>query len=174
MRIEDVVGRAPTARAALPTRWQDREAVARRVGVVLLVVVVALAAVGVLGPRTRTTSSTSGDVSVTHPSTTRRGLDSTVSVTIRPRASAEDVVIRLDRSAFETLGIESVVPEPTSMVSRGDAVEMAFEGDGQRPVVVSMHGRVPTQQEPGSHAWTLIRVVDGRPSTITARTWVLP
>lgn len=94
MDVDDRIQEIPTARAGWPTCWQDREAVGRRIGVGLLVLVLVAAALGVLGPRDASRSSESGDLAVTYPTITRPGLDSSVVVTIRPGADADRHLLR--------------------------------------------------------------------------------
>lgn len=50
----------------------------------------------------------------------------------------------MDRAALEALGLTSFSPEPAAVTSRGERVELEFELDGDRDVVVTLSGRVPT------------------------------
>lgn len=174
MQRDELLEEIPTARAAVPDGWQDREAIFRRVGIGVLVVVLVLAAVGAFGPREATTSSPDGSVSVTHPSVTRPGLDSRVVVTIPPGEGGEPPVIEMDRAALEALGLTSFSPEPAAVTSRGERVELEFEPDGDRDVVVTLSGRIPTQAPTGSTRWEIARPGGGRSVTVSMRTWVLP
>lgn len=174
MQHQDVVEDVPNAQAALPTRWQEREALARRLGIGVLVLVLVTAAAGVLGPKDASLASATGDVDMVYPRITRPGVDTRVVITVRPEDGARHVLVRIDRSIVESLGVDSFSPEPSSMRSRGDQLELELEADGAQPVVVELAGRVPTRQPAGSRDWEVRRVADGRPSTISTTTWFVP
>lgn len=174
MDRDDVVEEVPTARGALPTRWQEREALVRRVGVGVLCLVLIAAAAGLFGPGTGRRTAGAGDLTVTYPTVTRPGLDSRIVVTIPPGRDSSRHVVRIDRTVLDDLGIETFHPQPSATRSRGGQVELEFEGAGSRATRVSLDGRVPTQLGAGARDGDISAVVDGDVQTVSTRTWVLP
>lgn len=149
----------------------------RRLGTLLLALVVAGALTGLYGPRMADERSRSewGDLEVSHPRVVRAGVDLTITVTTRPARAGEPWTLVLGLEWVEDLGIEHVAPLPTSESTTGDSWLLTYE-DG--PVeTVKLSGRVPTHPRVGP-VDTPVGVAQpggGRSvDELDLTTWVLP
>ena len=149
---------------------------ARRVGIVLLGLVVLAACLGWFGPRDTTTSADGPGpaLEVRHPQVVRAGLDTAVVVTVEPPIGGGPVVLEVETTMLERLGVEQYVPEPAEQAGRGDRVRLSYEAPASGPLVVTLAGRVPTQAVPGRVSYRVGVLGDGAVTHVDARTWVLP
>lgn len=145
----------------------------------LAVVVAALA--GLYGPRETSTGADSdwGTVEVTYPQVLRAGVAFEVVVALTPRAPGKPYAVALDLDWVRELGVEAVVPEPSSHSSVDGRWVLTYDEAPGEAVVLT--GRVPTHPVVGPRTTSLAVTDDvsgGGPVTPTAevemRTWVLP
>jgi len=152
-----------------------REVVFRRTVLFAMVLMVAAAALGLLGPRDSTVSAEAaqGAMDVTYPQIARPGLEVEVSVRLTPREGSGTATLTVPQDALSLVGVEAIHPEPASQVSRDDAVTFEFELSDDERVTVTLSGRVPVKQGPGRTRWWV--EWDGAQSARTEMTtWVLP
>lgn len=163
--IERQVWRARRAR-----RW-------RRVGTVLLALIVVGALSGLYGPRevTRSTESSWGVLEVTTPRVVRAGVDLSVRITLRPERSGQPYVVAVDLAWVEDLGVETVTPAPTSESSTGEAWLLTYDENPGETVVLT--GRVPTHPRIGPVHGAIAVGPAGQPprdGVLDLTTWVMP
>lgn len=173
--VHAVPNSALVVRGSPAALW--REVVGRRVGVTLLCVLVGLSALGVLGPRQGTTTVPSHAVAVDYPRVTRPGLDTRLSIDVPAGDARTGFRVSIDHAAWESLGIEQIVPEPTAQRALGARTILEFGAAGAGSQVRFL-GRVGTRQPPGRLAWRL-RWAPGTRSagageSLDLVTWVLP
>ncbi len=175
---EEVKAAVPTLDPVASLPQARRSRMLRRIGIACLSLVVLLALLDWLGPRTGTaeTRATPGELSVEFPQVTRRGLDSEIVVTHRRSSpSTDNVVLVVDASMYADLGLEQVIPEPLEQRTLGDRVELTFPPPPGERFVATLTGRIPTQQVLGRYDHA-VHVPQGNAEALTLdlRTWVLP
>ncbi|WP_248580644.1 hypothetical protein [Nocardioides sp. InS609-2] len=102
----------------------------RHAGVALLTLMLAAAAVGLLGPRTADTSDSAGDWSlgVTYPQITRAGQPSPLTLTVTNATGFGDTVrIRLCDELFDDLDFQAWYPAPSSETDDGPWLYYEFD-----------------------------------------------
>lgn len=153
--------------------------VSRRIGILLLLLVVVVACLGYLGPRTSTATETGpgGGLQVDYPSLTRPGLDTEVTVTVTPDRRTETLRLAMSQAALARLGIEQFSPEPREQRTEADRVILEFAtqpGSGEE-FTVRLSGRSPTTQGAGPHRWELDWLPpDGAALRVAVTTWTVP
>lgn len=86
-----------------------------------------------------------------------------------------DVILTVDQSMYDDLGLEQVVPEPRDQQSDGERVRLTFDPPEGRILSVTFSGRIPTQQVPGAYRFRVEVHTPGSQVVETSfRTWVLP
>lgn len=144
----------------------------RRVGVVLLTVIVALSCLGWLGPREATASD--GDLTVMYPQVTRSGSDSALTITAKGVGGAP-VTVEIPQTAFDRLGLESIRPAPATETPGGGTVRLTFEAPQADELSVDLAGRLGTRSDLGPFSYEIRVSTEGRaPLVVRVRTWVLP
>lgn len=173
---DDLSSRVPVLEGVAGPQQARRARNYRRVGVVVLAVVVVLACLGWLGPKDGSATGTAGStsVTVTYPQITRSGVDTAIEVAIE-REGAGPVRIELPASAVDEFGLQTYVPAPASQAVRGDTLVVTFEGLPAGEVTLRLLGRMPTRATLGRFTHPLL-VAAGSPEPLEVdlRTWVLP
>lgn len=148
----------------------------RRLGVVLLALVVLVACLGWLGPRDTTTSADGPGpaLELEHPLVTRAGQDAAVVVTVGTPAPDASVVLEVEPAMLERLGLELMSPEPSAQTGDGDRVRLTFDAPPSGPLVVSLSGRTPTEARAGRFSYSVRAPGPDGVTEVGARTWVLP
>jgi len=161
-----LAGVADPARARRGQRW-------RRVGVLLMALVVVAACLGWLGPRE--TSVSADGLEVTYPQLTRPGVDATVEVALPAVDTDAPVVLEISAVAYDRLGIETITPTPASETTAGDAVRLTFDAPATPELSVRLAGRTPTRTTLGPFTFSIRVASSGSsPAEAELRTWVLP
>ncbi len=97
----------------------------RRLGIALLLVIVGLAATGVLGQRTSTVvaSGAGYQLTVTYPSVVRPGVDVRWNiVVVNPAGFGKSLTIAVDRHYFDIFDLNALRPDADSASSNGQSV----------------------------------------------------
>lgn len=152
-----------------------REVVFRRTVLVAMVLLVAAAALGFLGPRdtTHRAEAVQGTLAVTHPQITRPGLEVEVTVELTPSSGQRRASLTLPHDALSLLGVEGIQPEPANQVSGDGVVTYQFDLSDDETVTVTLSGRVPVKQGPGRTSWW-VRWDGDEVARTEMTTWVLP
>ncbi|TCI98737.1 hypothetical protein [Aeromicrobium sp. IC_218] len=148
----------------------------RRVGVVLLGLVVLVACLGWLGPRD-TSGSADGPgpaLELQHPLVTRAGQDAAVVITVDSPAPGASVVLELEPAMLERLGLELMSPEPSAQTGDADRVRLTFDAPPSGPLTVSLSGRTPTEARAGRFSYSVRAPGPDGVTEVGGRTWVLP
>ena len=158
----------------------------RRVGIVALALVVAVACLGWLGPREATASDPAG-FTVTYPQVTRSGADSAVTIEGEDLVGGAPVVVEVPQALFDRLGLESIVPAPTTEAATADTVRLTFEAPRSDAFAAELAepdpadraaelaGRLSTRSDLGPFTYEIRLTTEGAaPRTVSVRTWVLP
>lgn len=165
--VPTLAGVAGVERARRARAW-------RRVGVILLALVVLLACLGWLGPREATASDPDG-LTVTYPQVTRSGADSAVKIEGEDLAEGAPVVVEVPQALFDRLGLESIAPAPTTESATADTVTLTFEAPQGDDFAVELSGRLSTRSDIGPFSYDIRLTTEGAaPRTVSVRTWVLP
>ncbi|QCX27542.1 hypothetical protein [Nocardioides jishulii] len=177
---EAIIRRFPTVESVSRRPGPGRvDHVSRRIGLLLLVLVVVGGSLGYAGPRSTTASESGpgGSLEVEYPSLTRPGLDTEVSISVVPDRSTETLRLSVSQATLARLGVERFSPEPQVQRTEADRVvlEFATEPGPSREFTVRMSGRTPTTQMPGRHRWELDWLPwDGAGIRVAATTWTVP
>lgn len=110
-------------------RFSRREAVAERVGWIVILAVVVAGALGLFanGPLSHRTAAR-GAIEVHHQRFARNQGRTTIEVEVGPTAAEEgEVVVAVPQSFLDAYEVEEVFPEPASVRSALDTVELVFE-----------------------------------------------
>ena len=177
-RRAEGTGGASTEARAYPTAPDDAMADGaarrarnwRRVGIALLVVVVALALTGVLGQRTSTVSASGGGylLSVTYPSVMRPGVDVRWNVVVtNPNGFGETLTIAMSRHYLDLFDLNSLRPDADSATSTGDAIVYSWSSPPGQVFVLALDAYAEYGEHFGLNGFTSIEV-QGRP-VVTAR-----
>jgi hypothetical protein len=158
------------------------EALFRRAVTIGMALFLAVAAFGLLGPLERTASvaAAPGQIEVSYPGITRPGLDSEITLTLRPSNPTDSYRVRIPQEVLAALGVETISPEPSSQVAEGDSVVYVFDAARHERVSLTWSGRVPTKQAPARLRWSVAWLghdpgADPAEATeATLTTWVLP
>ena len=165
--VPTLAGVAGVDRARRARAW-------RRVGVTLLALVVAVACLGWLGPREATASDPDG-LTVTYPQVTRSGSDSAVTIEGKDLPEGAPVVVEVPQALFDRLGLESIVPAPTTEGATADTVRLTFETPQSDDFAAELSGRLSTRSDLGPFSYEIRLTTEGAaPRTVSVRTWVLP
>jgi hypothetical protein len=94
----------------------------------LIAVLPVLALLGVFGqtPSTTTAQAPAASLSVTAPTRLRSGLIFQVRVEVDARRDLHELQIVFDRGWWESMSVNSIVPEPTSEASRDGKVVLSY------------------------------------------------
>lgn len=150
-----------TAPAPTDVRSQRRARTGRRIFVVLLVVFLALGALGFYGVRTRTASGSGGgyEVSVTYASVSRPGLATPWSVEVTRRGGfPEGLVLAVTSSYFAAFDENGFSPTPVEETDDGLRTIWRFAPSDADTIEVSLDARI----EPGVQLTRLKGMVDVR------------
>jgi hypothetical protein len=174
-------GAVPSSSSTLVDLATDRRGwAARRSGLLAglafgLIVLVALS--GLLGVRTRTTSTELADgttVAVHYGWITRPGLATPWSVTVRrPGGFDGPIIVRSTRAYFDMFDENGLTPDPTSATQDGETVIWEFDPPPGDTLVVSFDARIEPAKQWGRDATTEVEVA-GVSGAVTYHTWVLP
>ena len=176
MSRDDIRRRFPTASSASGPREGHRVGAGlRRAAIALLTAVVALAALGLLGPRSATAevSTAAGTLAMEYDAVTRPGLGSEISVTVTAPRDLGRMVLAVDQTALVTLGTYRIFPEPAEQWTDGDKVVLEFETPAEE-FEVTLAGRILTAHPPTRSSWQLEWRTDEQTATLEATTWVMP
>ncbi|HEY8545041.1 MAG TPA: hypothetical protein VIL36_08335 [Acidimicrobiales bacterium] len=175
----DIIGKGPdTATVVEERRELPRGVLARRIGVALLALFVAVGLTGWLGVRTASRHAERDGVAldVDYARVTRPGLATPLVVEVRQAGGFDaPVVLELDADYLSLFDVNGVHPAPSAEVSAGERVRWEFdppEGDLLR---VALDVRTsPARAAPGS---TRIAVLDGAGEVVVATevdTFIVP
>lgn len=172
---DDLSSRVPVLQGVARPQEARRARNYRRVGVVVLAIVVVVSCLGWLGPRDGSATATAGSatVTVTYPQITRSGVDTAIEVAIE-REGAGPVQVELPATALDEFGLETYVPAPASEAVRGDTLVLTFEGLPAGKVTLRLLGRMPTRATLGRFTHPLTVTAGAEPLEVDLRTWVLP
>ncbi|GGD25658.1 hypothetical protein [Nocardioides daphniae] len=180
---DEILRRFPTVESVSRRPGPGRvDHVMRRIGILLLMVVVVVGCLGLLGPRTATASGSGapGEAALEYDAVTRPGLDSGFTVTLTPDDDTDTAVLVVAHSTLERLGIELYAPEPLAQHSEGDQVVLEFPARGEpgESFDVRFSGRIPTTQAAGRHRWEVAWRTGADTSAddliLDATTWTVP
>jgi len=134
-----------------------------RIGIAILVVVVALALTGVLGQRTSTVSGGSYLLSVTYPSVMRPGVDVRWNVVVtNPNGFGDTLTIAMSRHYFDLFDLNSLRPDADSTTSTGDAIVYSWNSPPGHVFVFALDAYAEYGEHFGLDGFTSIEV-QGRP-----------
>jgi hypothetical protein len=153
-----------TIPTTVPLRRLRRARFGRRAGATAMLAFVGLGAVGLLGVRSVTARAEADGyvLEVTYPATTRPGLTSSWSASVRhPVAFSGPVTLTVPLAYLELFDFHAVHPAPTGEVSDGHEVRWTFaEPPGDR-LRVRFDARTAPSVQSGAEATTRL-LVDGR------------
>jgi hypothetical protein len=115
---------------ALSEREARRFRNVRRVGIALLVLVVALGATGLLGQKTKTVTATDGGYTLrmVYPSVVRPGVDVRFEIEVsNPHGFGDSLSIALDRHYFDIFDLNSLRPDADSSSSNGSMLVYTWD-----------------------------------------------
>jgi hypothetical protein len=173
-RSEDI----PTAPRETDIAKVRRARDARRLGLTLLVAVVALGAAGVFGARTASVTASGGGYRLTvfYPATTRPGL-AIRWIAVIDKAGGFDGPVRLATTStyFNLFDFNNLDPTPSSVTTTGELSIWEFEpppaGDVMR---ITMDARLEPARQHGSQATTSVLVHDVAEVSVHYQTRVMP
>jgi hypothetical protein len=142
----------------------------RRVGVALMVVLVALGLTGVLGQRTSTVAVDGAGYRmwVTYPSVVRPGLDVRFNVALtNPAGFGRSLNLAFDRHYFDLFDLNGVRPDPDGVTSTGQADVYTWDAPPGTTFVVTIDAYVEYGEHFGLDGFTSL-LIGGR-SLVTAR-----
>ena len=118
------------------TLWESRVQMAGSILIGLLVILAALGFFG-NGPFSETVVQ-SGGLTVDYPRFLRRESIETIAVHLRPDAASEGTIaLRIERAYAQTLRLQDVSPEPSSVAFGGDVLVFEFDFEnGHEPTVI--------------------------------------
>jgi len=167
----------PGLRDALSERESHRFRNLRRVGIVVIAVLVLLAALGVLGQKTTTRIATGEGytLSVTYPSVVRPGLDVRFEIALsNPSGFGKTLTLAFKRHYFDVFDLNSVRPDADNSWSDASTIFYSWSA----PPGTSFHFSLDMYAEYGEHFGvdgSTSVVVAGRPvTTVTYHTRVVP
>lgn len=159
---------SPATLGDVATRQQAaRGRLLRRIGIVVLLLVVGVSASGVLDA-TVTSSAETGDATMTidHPRSVRPGISLDLTITIE--SPEPQLTLVMPHSTLVDLGIESIWPEPAGSDSEGSVVRLTFDNPTGVTEIVAT-GRI----DPGTPAGRIPLDVTVEGTSLTADTTVL-
>ena len=111
----------------------------RRVLLLAIAVLPVLALLNVFGqhPRTTTVSTPAVDVNVTAPARLRSGLIFQVRLEITARRDIRELEVVFDRGWWESMTVNSTIPEPSDVTSSDGRVVLHYGSLGQAHTLVS-------------------------------------
>ena len=124
----------------------------RRVGLVLLWLLVAAALTGWLGLRmaTSTASADGWTLEVRAPQIIRGALDAPITLTVsRDRPFGDKIVVALDRTLFEHLDVNLIAPAPSAETGTAEQVEWTFDPPDGDTLTISVDARMSPSEMPG-------------------------
>ena len=162
--------------AANPSE-QRRHRIERRVGLGVVLVVLALGAANLLGVRAATISASGGgfELIVTHASVSRPGLATPWTVRVRSPGGFDGPVVLATTSRYLELFDENGLdPDPRTATATGELTIWEFEPPPGEELTVTFDGRLEPAFHTGRSATTSV-LVDGEPVvTVSYRTVVMP
>jgi hypothetical protein len=151
---------------------------ARYAGIGLLVLVVAAAAGGLLGPRERTTMTTEGDhtLTLTYPSVTRAGQPAPLHLRIeRPGGFSGPIQVSFSDDFFNHLDFQNWYPAPAGEVGEGDRVLYEFDPPPGEVFEVSLDARTSPGQFGGFDRYEVgLLVGDATIARTSFTVWTMP
>lgn len=169
----------PTSEDALDvdvTRLR-RGVVVRRVGVAVLALFVAAAALGWFGLRTRTIRTSAGEVSaqLEYTAIARRGITTPWQLTIRRTGGLPKTVdVAVSLAYLDALQMQRVSPDPSDATTTSDAEVWTFSTAGNDTLVVSLDANTDPQTTPFRHKGTVTVRAGTDVATLHFTTMVVP
>jgi hypothetical protein len=146
-----------------------RGVLARRIGVVALVVFVAVGLTGLLGVKSASRHVTGEgiDLDVRYGRVSRPGLATPLTIEVRrPGGFDAPVVVELDADYFDMFDLNGIYPSPAGEVSQGDRLRWEFDPPDGELLRVSLDMRAsPARAAPGS---SRVAVLDPDGRTLVA------
>jgi hypothetical protein len=140
---------------------RPRGVIARRVGLGLLVLFVAVGFTGLLGVRSETRHATGDgiDLRVQYGRVSRPGLATPLVIEVRQDGGFDaPIVLELDADYFDLFDLNGLYPSPAAETSQGDRLHWEFDPPDGELLRVSLDARAsPARAAPGS---TRIAVLD--------------
>lgn len=150
----------------------------RRVGIVLLTIMVAFGAVGLLGPKAGDVSSSGGgyQLDVHYAQVTRSGLPAPLSITVRhPGGFPGPITLALDQDLFDRFDFQNWYPNPSAETAGPARLEYEFDPPSGEAFELTLDVRVGPVQPPSVHRYWVAVVEDGVPVVrVDFRMGVLP
>jgi hypothetical protein len=149
----------------------------RRVGVLVLTVIVVLGALGLFGVRSRTVSATLGGYTlhVTYPQTARAGLDVPWRVEVRhPGGFGPALTVAVSADYFRMFETQGFYPTPDHVGDDGNFVYMTFDGPIGDRFVLDYDAYIQPAAQLGKSA--TVKVIVAHVVVVEAhlKTWLLP
>jgi hypothetical protein len=150
----------------------------RRIGIGVLLLFVAAALIGLLGPRAATTTATAGgyEFTVRHGQITRPGVPVPLEITVRRDGGFDGpVTLSIDKDLLNRMDFNDWYPNPDGETSGPDRLEYEFAPPSGDVLHVMLDARTAPGQLPSSRRYT-VAVVDQGAELVDAgfRMTVLP
>lgn len=152
----------------------------RRIGIVLLCLVVAAALVGLLGPRAATTTATGGgyELTVRHGQITRPSIPVPLEITVeRPGGFDGPVTLSISKGLVDRMDFNNWYPNPDGETSGPDRAEYEFTPPDGDVLHVMLDARTAPGQLPSANRYAVAVVDSATGQTLVAasfRMTVLP
>lgn len=149
----------------------------RRVGVALLVVIVALGATGSFGVRSRSVHATTGGytLQVTYPQVARAGLDVPFRTTVHHSGGFDaELTIAISSDYFRMFETQGFYPDADSVTNDGQFVYLTFSRPDSEDFVLEYDAYIQPAAQLGKSA--TVQVIVGHTVVVEShlRTWLLP
>lgn len=167
----------PTAPPKVSTKALRRSRAGRRLGVALLVALVAAGAIGLFGIRTRNVavSGRGYSMSLRYPFTERSNQPITWVLTIRhPGGFAQDVDVAIEHSYLDLLDLNDIQPSPSDSTTDGAFVVWTFSKPPGDVLRVTIDALIQANAHFGAGA--IVQLMQGGAPilSLSYRTWVAP
>lgn len=142
----------------------------RRIGIVVLVLLVGAGMAGALGPRTGDVSASNGGyrLDVRHAEITRPGLPAPLRITVeRPGGFDGPVTLRLDKDFGDHLDFQTWYPTPSAETAGPRLIEYEFDPPPGDVLEITLDARTAPGQPPSSRRYSVAVVDAGREAVAT-------
>lgn len=151
----------------------------RRVGLVVLGLVVLLGLSGALGVRSSTSSARSADgwsLDVRHPQVTRAGIAAPFHVVVRhPGGFAGPFTLSISSRLMERFDFQNFYPNPASETATAGRLLYEFDPPPGDTFRLNLDARTAPDQNGSTEVYRTAVVVDGRTvAEVSFRMWVVP
>jgi hypothetical protein len=149
----------------------------RRAGLVILLVIVVLGAVGVFGVHSRTISARSGGyaLTVTYPQVARAGLDVPFRVRVHhPGGFSNSLTIAISSDYFRMFETQGFYPTADSMTNTGRLVTFTFTKPPSETFELEYDAYIQPAAQLGKSATIEVLVHGVAVASTTLHTWLVP